>query len=65
MDSLNDNFIFPIKAGKLNALEDWRNARAELTRKFEIQEEQMAKQNEDHVKALYDAEKSLIIEKSK
>lgn len=54
-----------ILAGKLNALEDWRNARAELTQKFEIQEQQIAEQEERHAKTLYEAEKSLIIGKAK
>lgn len=52
-------------AGKLNALDDWRNARMELTKKFEIQEEEIAKQNEYHARTLYQARKSLVIEKSK
>lgn len=51
-------------AGKLNALEDWRNARAELTRKFQVQEEQMAEQEQRHTKSLYEAEKSLVIGKA-
>ncbi|XP_034941219.1 cilia- and flagella-associated protein 157 [Chelonus insularis] len=51
--------------GKLNALDEWKNARAELTQKFEIQEKQMAEQEERHAKTLYEAEKSLIIGKAK
>ncbi|KAG8036979.1 hypothetical protein G9C98_004301 [Cotesia typhae] len=52
-------------AGKLNALEEWRNARAELTQKFEIQEQQMAEQEQRHADTLYETEKSLIIGKAK
>ncbi|XP_008557677.2 cilia- and flagella-associated protein 157 [Microplitis demolitor] len=52
-------------AGKLNALEEWRNARAELTMKFEMQEQQMAEQEQRHADTLYEAEKSLIIGKAK
>ncbi|XP_011305409.1 myosin-11 [Fopius arisanus] len=60
----NLNAEVKLVSGKLNALEDWRNARAELTRKFEIQEEQMAEQEQRHCEALYEAEKSLVIGKA-
>ncbi|XP_063987605.1 cilia- and flagella-associated protein 157 [Diachasmimorpha longicaudata] len=60
----NLNAEVKLVSGKLNALEDWRNARAELTRKFEIQEEQMAEQEQRHREALYEAEKSLVIGKA-
>lgn len=51
--------------GKLNALEEWRMARTELMRKFEVQEEQMTKQREEHEQKLYEVEKSLIQNKAK
>ncbi|XP_070510910.1 cilia- and flagella-associated protein 157 isoform X2 [Cardiocondyla obscurior] len=51
--------------GKLNALEDWRLARLDLMRKFEVQEEEMAKQEESHKTTLYETEKSVIIAKAK
>jgi len=52
-------------AGKLNALEDWRLARLDLMRKFEVQEEEMAKQEESHKTTLYETEKSVIVAKAK
>lgn len=52
-------------AGKLNALEDWRLARLDLMNKFEVQEEQIAKQEELHKTKLYETEKSVIIAKAK
>ncbi|KYN30519.1 hypothetical protein ALC56_15215 [Trachymyrmex septentrionalis] len=54
-----------LAAGKLNALEDWRLARLDLMRKFEIQEEEMAKQEEVHKTTLYETEKSVIVAKAK
>ncbi|XP_048516109.1 cilia- and flagella-associated protein 157 isoform X1 [Athalia rosae] len=54
-----------LAAGKLNALEDWRTARIELLRKFEIQEERMTEQEERHKRLLYEAEKELIINKAR
>ncbi|KAG5307187.1 CF157 protein, partial [Acromyrmex insinuator] len=54
-----------LAAGKLNALEDWRLARLNLMRKFEIQEEEMAKQEEAHKTTLYETEKSVIVTKAK
>ncbi|XP_068991095.1 cilia- and flagella-associated protein 157 [Neodiprion pinetum] len=54
-----------LAAGKLNALEDWRTARIDLLRKFEIQEEQMTEQEERHKRLLYEAEKELIINKAR
>jgi len=51
-------------AGKLGALEDWRTARLDLMRKFELQEEEIARQNELHKTRLYEAEKSVIIAKA-
>ncbi|KYN12458.1 PREDICTED: golgin subfamily A member 4 [Trachymyrmex cornetzi] len=54
-----------LAAGKLNALEDWRLARLDLMRKFEIQEEEMAKQEEVHKTTLYETEKSVIVTKAK
>lgn len=54
-----------LAAGKLNALEDWRTARIELLRKFEIQEERMTEQEERHKRLLYEAEKELIIDKAR
>ncbi|KAK0182756.1 hypothetical protein PV327_000857 [Microctonus hyperodae] len=61
----NLNAEVKLVAGKLNALEDWRNARAELTQKFEQQEKEMAEQEECHKQTLYEAERSLIIGKAK
>lgn len=52
-------------AGKLNALEDWRTARIDLLRKFEIQEAQITEQEERHKRLLYEAEKELIINKAR
>lgn len=49
----------------MNALEDWRTARIDLLRKFEIQEEQMTEQEERHKRVLYQAEKELIINKAR
>ncbi|XP_077267270.1 cilia- and flagella-associated protein 157 [Temnothorax americanus] len=54
-----------LAAGKLNALEDWRLARLDLMRKFEVQEEEMAKQEESHKTTLYETEKSVIVAKAK
>lgn len=54
-----------LSAGKLNALEDWRLARLDLMHKFEVQEEQIAKQEESHKTTLYETEKSVIIAKAK
>ncbi|GAB1865346.1 Cilia- and flagella-associated protein 157 [Camponotus japonicus] len=54
-----------LAAGKLNALEDWRLARLDLMHKFEVQEEQIAKQEESHKTTLYETEKSVIIAKAK
>ncbi|XP_043272431.1 cilia- and flagella-associated protein 157 isoform X2 [Venturia canescens] len=54
-----------LAAGKLSSLEDWRLARTDLMRKFEIQEEQMAEQEKRHKETLYKAEKSLVIGKAK
>ncbi|KYN01599.1 hypothetical protein ALC62_07571 [Cyphomyrmex costatus] len=54
-----------LAAGKLNALEDWRLARLDLMRKFEVQEEEMAKQDELHKTTLYETEKSVIVAKAK
>ncbi|XP_018300440.1 axoneme-associated protein mst101(2) [Mycetomoellerius zeteki] len=54
-----------LAAGKLNALEDWRLARLDLMRKFEIQEEEMTKQEELHKTTLYETEKSVIVTKAK
>ncbi|KAG7202763.1 hypothetical protein KM043_009932 [Ampulex compressa] len=54
-----------LAAGKLNALEDWRLARLDLMHKFEVQEEQIKKQEERHKRTLYEAEKSIIIGKAK
>ncbi|RLU19212.1 hypothetical protein DMN91_007769 [Ooceraea biroi] len=54
-----------LTAGKLNALEDWRLARLDLMHKFEVQEEEMAKQEESHKTRLYETEKSVIIAKAK
>ncbi|XP_011868901.1 PREDICTED: golgin subfamily A member 6-like protein 22 isoform X2 [Vollenhovia emeryi] len=54
-----------LAAGKLNALEDWRLARLDLMRKFEVQEEEMAKQEELHKTTLYETEKSVIVAKAK
>ncbi|KMQ96972.1 phosphatidylinositol-specific phospholipase c x domain-containing protein 3 [Lasius niger] len=54
-----------LAAGKLNALEDWRLARLDLMHKFEVQEEQIAKQEESHKMTLYETEKSVIIAKAK
>lgn len=51
--------------GKLNALEDWRLARLDLMRKFEVQEEEMVKQEELHKTTLYETEKSVIVAKAK
>lgn len=61
----NTLYIDLALAGKLNALEDWRLARLNLMHKFEIQEEQIAKQEELHKKTLYETEKSVIIAKAK
>lgn len=52
-------------AGKLNALEDWRLARLDLMRKFEVQEDEMTKQEELHKTTLYETEKSVIVTKAK
>lgn len=52
-------------AGKLNALEDWRLARLDLMRKFEVQEEEMANQEKSHKTTLYETEKSVIVTKAK
>lgn len=57
--------FFFASAGKLNALEDWRLARLDLMHKFEVQEEQIAKQEESHKTTLYETEKSVIIAKAK
>lgn len=46
-------------------MEDWRLARLDLMRKFEIQEEEMAKQEESHKTTLYETEKSVIVAKAK
>lgn len=54
-----------LATGKLNALEDWRLARLDLMRKFEVQEEEIAKQEELHKTTLYETEKSVIIAKAK
>ncbi|XP_071558278.1 cilia- and flagella-associated protein 157 isoform X1 [Temnothorax nylanderi] len=54
-----------LAAGKLNALEDWRLARLDLMRKFEVQEEEMAKQEESQKTTLYETEKSVIVAKAK
>ncbi|XP_067211464.1 cilia- and flagella-associated protein 157-like isoform X2 [Linepithema humile] len=54
-----------LAAGKLNALEDWRLARLDLMHKFEVQEEQIGKQQELHKTTLYETEKSVIIAKAK
>ncbi|KAM0736468.1 Cilia and flagella-associated protein 157 [Formica fusca] len=54
-----------LAAGKLNALEDWRLARLDLMHKFEVREEQIAKQEESHKTTLYETEKSVIIAKAK
>ncbi|XP_011630565.1 structural maintenance of chromosomes protein 6 [Pogonomyrmex barbatus] len=54
-----------LATGKLNALEDWRLARLDLMHKFEVQEEEMAKQDELHKTTLYETEKSVIIAKAK
>ncbi|XP_072756142.1 cilia- and flagella-associated protein 157 [Anoplolepis gracilipes] len=54
-----------LATGKLNALEDWRLARLDLMHKFEVQEEQIAKQEELHKTTLYETEKSVIIAKAK
>lgn len=58
-------FCYFTSAGKLNALEDWRLARLDLMRKFEIQEEEMTKQEELHKTTLYETEKSVIVTKAK
>lgn len=58
-------YTFYFAAGKLNALEDWRLARLDLMHKFEVQEEQIAKQEESHKMTLYETEKSVIIAKAK
>ncbi|XP_050458663.1 golgin subfamily A member 4 [Cataglyphis hispanica] len=65
--TMENNLSAEVKlaAGKLNALEDWRLARLDLMNKFEIQEEQIAKQEELHKTTLYETEKSLIIAKAK
>lgn len=57
--------FFFVSAGKLNALEDWRLARLDLMHKFEVQEEQIAKQEELHKTTLHETEKSVIIAKAK
>lgn len=57
--------VFVTSAGKLNALEDWRLARLDLMRKFEVQEEEMTKQEELHKTRLYETEKSVIVAKAK
>lgn len=49
----------------MSALEDFRQARLELMKKFEEQEKQMAEQEVRHKETLYETKKQLIINKTK
>lgn len=58
------NVIYIILVGKLTALEEWRIARNDLMKKFEIQEQNIQEQEERHKKQLYEVERNLIISKA-